>query len=217
MLSSERKIYVVGGDTGYANWCQAEIIDDMAAASLVMWTGGEDIIPELYGKKKHPTTGCNRMRDAEEVMAFRQAQEMGKPCIGICRGSQLMAALSGAILVQDSSHPHVHRIATNDGKQLLSNSSHHQQQYPFVLSPDKYELIAWALDKDGNQKLSPYRWGESYEDDMSGSKEAEIVYYKETNALGIQGHPEWLVRDKEDWAQKFISYCQELIEKYLRV
>src|SRR6266568_4357008 len=98
---------------------------------------------------------------------------------------------------------------------MLCNSLHHQRQYVADMASDQYKLLAWAINKDGDEKLSPYSLGENDDDDMSGDKEAEVVFYPYTKALGIQPHPEMLVGNKEEWAQEFISYCQGLVEEYL--
>ena len=65
-----RKIYVVGGDTGYASWCKSEIVRNMEEANLVMFTGGADVSPYLYKKRAHPTIGSNPRRDFEEITEF---------------------------------------------------------------------------------------------------------------------------------------------------
>jgi phosphoribosylformylglycinamidine (FGAM) synthase-like amidotransferase family enzyme len=208
--SGERKIYIVGTfGQEYANWCEGQLVDDMEDASIVLFTGGEDVTPELYGKKKHYTTGNSRMRDAEELMEFKAAQEMGKPMLGICRGSQFLCAMAGGILVQNQTHPSHHDITTNDGRVVRVTSSHHQRQYIQGLEPDKVELIAWA------EHLSPYAYGESDNDKLDEEKEVEIAFYPEIKALAIQSHPEWAYPCRDESQEKYIAYCRELLNKYL--
>lgn len=207
---SERKIYIVGGvGREDANWCEGRIINDMEDASIVLFTGGEDVTPELYGKKAHPTTGNNRMRDAEEVMEFRAAQEMGKPMLGICRGAQFLCAMAGGTLVQHQSHPYLHDVTTSDGRTIRVTSSHHQRQYIRDLSHDRVKLLAWA------EHISPYSFGESDADVLDEDKEVEVAFYPEIKALAIQSHPEYVYPCREDWQTKYISYCRELVNKYL--
>ena len=206
---SERKIYIVGGGSDYANWCQGKLVDSMEEASIVLFTGGEDVTPELYGKKAHHTTGNSRMRDAYEVAEFRAAQKMGKPMLGICRGSQFICALAGGTLVQHQSHPYLHDVTTNDGRTIRVTSSHHQRQYIRDLSPDKVELIAWA------EGISPYSFGEHDGDTLDEDREVEIAFYPEIKALAIQSHPEWAYPCKEEHQKTYIAYCRELLDKYL--
>lgn len=205
----KRKIYVVGGDNEYANWCEGELVKDMAEASIVLFTGGEDVLPELYGKKKHPTTHFNRWRDAEEIDKFRQAEEMGKSMLGICRGAQFLCVMSGGELVQHQQHPGRHNVTTDDGRTIMVTSTHHQRQYIQKLSPDKVKLLAWA------EHLSPFAYGESDEDKLDEDKEVEIAFFPETKALAIQSHPEYVYPARDAWQEKYIAYCRELLNKYL--
>lgn len=204
----KRKIYVVGSSTDYANWMEGELVRNMEDADLVVLTGGEDVTPELYGKKKHPTTGNNPRRDAFEVKEFNRAREMNKAIVGICRGSQLVCALSGGILVQDQQHNYLHDVTTSDGRIIRVTSSHHQRQYIQGLGEDEVELIAWA------EHLSPYAFGESFDDKLDEDKEVEIAYYKKTKALGCQSHPEWSYPCDEEWQFTYIAYMRELLDKY---
>jgi GMP synthase-like glutamine amidotransferase len=204
-----RTIYIVGGGSEYANWCQGFITPYMQEASIVLFTGGEDVTPELYGKNKHPTTGYNRMRDAEEVAAFNSAREMGKPLLGICRGAQFLCAMAGGTLVQHQSHPYLHDVTTSDGRTIRVTSTHHQRQYIQDLDPSKVELLAWA------EHLSPFAFGESFDDKLDEDKEVEIAYYPEIKALAIQSHPEYVYPCKEEWEKVYVAYCRELLNKYL--
>ena len=62
------KVYVVGYD-----WCNItsfllfdfEKVDNIKEADIVMFTGGEDINPALYGDVPHPTTHFSNRDDME--------------------------------------------------------------------------------------------------------------------------------------------------------
>lgn len=85
-MKHTRKAYVVGGATGYCNWMETDIVSDIRKADLAVFSGGEDITPALYGRKPHPTTYSNALRDGREMDEFRIANELGIPLVGICRG-----------------------------------------------------------------------------------------------------------------------------------
>lgn len=208
----ERKICIVG-DIGreYANWCQGRIVRSIEEANIVLFTGGEDVTPELYGKKAHPTTGNNRMRDVEELEAFKAAREMDKPMLGICRGAQFLCVMAGGALVQHQSHPFLHDVTTNDNRTIHVTSTHHQRQYIQNMDSSDVELIAWA------EHLSPFSFGESDKDKLDEDKEVEIAYYPKIKALAIQSHPEYIYPCTEEWHEKYIAYCRELLAKYLQV
>ena len=210
MKNTERRIYVVGGDFGYCNWMGGKVVRDMKDANLVVFTGGADLTPSLYGKKQHPTTGNNWNRDVAELEEYKKAKQLGLAMIGICRGSQWLAAMNGGSLVQHQSHPYLHSITTNDGRKFITSSTHHQRASLKEIEKD-VELLAWA------EHLSPYSYGESDQDILDEEKEAEIVYYASTNSLGIQGHPEFFWPTENEEQAKFIDYCREVVTKYLKV
>lgn len=169
----------------YSNWMNnVELVDRMKDADLVLFAGGEDVSPSIYGASKHHTTFTNKDRDAEETKAYNLALELSKPMIGICRGSQLLTALQeGGMLVQDQPNPsNMHDIHTYDGKKLRISSTHHQAMYPFNMKEGSYKIIGWTENllkyhKDGDDK------------ELNPPKECEIVYYPKNRCLGIQGHP----------------------------
>lgn len=67
----------------------------------VVLAGGADLDPGLYGADPHPeTVGTRPERDAAEVPLLKAALEHDVPVLGICRGMQLMAVVSGGTLVQ---------------------------------------------------------------------------------------------------------------------
>lgn len=174
---------------------------------LVLW-GGEDISPSIYGETPNRFTHASARlsyRDAREIALARKAIQIGMPIVGICRGAQLMCALSGGKLIQHvEDHHGSHPIKTNDGKTLTTNSIHHQMMFPFDI---EHELIAWS-----SHRISPCYVGEGNKQLPAPKVEPEIVYFPQTNSLGIQGHPEYLTPDNE-----FVQYCHTQMEKYLAV
>src|SRR2546423_14966140 len=76
-----------------------EILDGVDG---IMFTGGSDVDPALYGDTPHGATRVRPQRDRAEVLLMRAAVEAGKPLLGICRGMQLMAVAYGGRLPQ---HP----------------------------------------------------------------------------------------------------------------
>lgn len=180
-----RKIFVVGNQTNYANWMNGIVISSMKDADLVVFTGGEDICPEIYNvpENTHPKTHFNKDRDYEESLAFMEALELGKHIVGICRGAQLACVANNGRLIQDQLNPNSkHMMITYDGKQLEVTSSHHQAQYPFNLPEDEYQVLGWT------EGMLPFHHdGDTKE--MYPPQECEVVYYPKTKCLGIQGHP----------------------------
>jgi len=76
----------------------AEVID---AVDGLIFSGGSDLDPELYGQEAHPeTTGIVAGRDAAEVALLRAALDRDLPVLAICRGSQVLNVALGGDLVQ---------------------------------------------------------------------------------------------------------------------
>lgn len=68
----------------------------------LLFTGGADIHPELYGEGVRPTCGeIDRERDDFELGLARRAIDRGIPLLGICRGLQLLNVACGGTLYQD--------------------------------------------------------------------------------------------------------------------
>jgi putative glutamine amidotransferase len=67
----------------------------------VVFAGGADLDPALYGQPAHArTTGVRPERDAAEVPLMRAALERDLPVLGICRGMQVLSVVCGGTLVQ---------------------------------------------------------------------------------------------------------------------
>ena len=132
-----------------------------------LFTGGQDVAPELYGTKD--TTGTvvpSPERDKLETLLLSKALQADKAILGICRGLQFINAFLGGTLWQDlpSQHPSdiVHRqdkpyvnpthkvslsgdLQTLLGKDILEvNTLHHQ-----AIKDLSKDLIPMAKSPDG--------------------------------------------------------------------
>lgn len=75
--------------------------EDVVESDIIIFPGGEDICPILYGESTINASGINYQRDAFEEYIFKIAQEHKKKILGICRGHQLVNVLLGGSLYQD--------------------------------------------------------------------------------------------------------------------
>ena len=77
----------------------AGIDETLAAVDGLVFSGGSDVDPALYGADAHAeTTGIVRERDDFELDLMRAALGHGVPVLAICRGSQVLnVALGGDI------------------------------------------------------------------------------------------------------------------------
>ena len=68
----------------------------------ILFTGGHDVSPKVYGEEKKETCGVScHMRDAMEGYILSDCLEDNKPFLGICRGIQFVNAYLGGTLYQD--------------------------------------------------------------------------------------------------------------------
>lgn len=116
-------------------------IKDVSNQDLIIFTGGEDINPNIYGQE-NTYSSYTEERDAIETKIFNYAYEKHIKMLGVCRGHQLLNALLGGYLIQDiylesdgrSRHSSHHKLEFQDGISLTRylfnglevNSMHHQ-------------------------------------------------------------------------------------------
>jgi putative glutamine amidotransferase len=68
----------------------------------VLFTGGPDVDPMLYGEQPFPKQGwIEPMRDEFEIKLAKIALAGPKPVLGICRGLQTLNVAAGGTLIQD--------------------------------------------------------------------------------------------------------------------
>lgn len=189
----------------------ADIKNGAPIDALVVW-GGEDISPSLYRSSVSPfcgATATQSRRDKLEASAMLACIGLGIPIIGVCRGAQLACALSGGKLIQHvTGHAGTHPITTDDGRELLTSSVHHQMMYPWDVK-DGFKVVAWS----SNRRSSRYETGEGEEaiSEHAGEMvEPEIVWFERTKSLAIQGHPEFMQPGCE-----FVRYVMGLVDRFI--
>lgn len=202
-MQKKLKVYLVQGWTEYARWLSnIEIVKKVEDADIVIFEGGEDVHPSMYGERAHhPQTAPNLSRDLEELRIYKRAVRLGKHIIGICRGAQFICAMQNrGRLVQHQQNQYTHKIKTFDGKELEINSTHHQAQYPYEMDKEDYKILGWSenismFHQDGDQR------------ELAPERECEIVHYPKVKGLGIQHHPEMLGvhSDSNIWLRNIVN------------
>lgn len=75
--------------------------ETLDAVDGLIFSGGSDLDPELYGQEPHPeTNGIVPERDSAELELLRGALDRDMPVLAICRGSQVLNIALGGDLVQ---------------------------------------------------------------------------------------------------------------------
>lgn len=80
----------------------ADFEDFVASVDGMLFTGGDDVAPELYGEKPTREVGKYDLEwDKKEIELVRIARKRGLPVLGNCRGLQVINAALGGTLYQD--------------------------------------------------------------------------------------------------------------------
>jgi putative glutamine amidotransferase len=79
-----------------------DVGDLLDRVQALVFTGGVDVQPALYGASPHPTvTEWDAPRDAFELALCREGIRRDLPILAICRGHQVLNVATGGTLVQD--------------------------------------------------------------------------------------------------------------------
>ena len=77
------------------------IDETLAVLDGLLFSGGSDIDPEVYGADAHPeTNGVRPERDQAELALLEAALARDMPVLAVCRGSQVLNVARGGDLVQ---------------------------------------------------------------------------------------------------------------------
>lgn len=138
-------------------------------ADLVVFTGGSDVSPYIYGEEPAGARGCDPVRDEYEKAIFEVCKIKGTPMIGICRGGQLLNVLSGGRMIQDLGliSGDVDTFAANMFADTILRVDHHQG----MLASESSRIMAWY---EGHDNFPDY-----------------AIWYPSTLSLCFQPHPEW--------------------------
>lgn len=155
---------------------------------VLLFEGGTDIYSKLYGEDPGPyNQKPNQSRDMRECNLFKAAVNSGIPMIGICRGAQLITALTGGKLIQhmEGHHGNPYLMFTGilKSKVIKGICSHHQSCIPTADA----KILAMSIPDNV----------------------PEIFWYPKIKALCIQGHPAW------DGAKEFTDTCVSLVKSYI--
>jgi putative glutamine amidotransferase len=177
---------------------------DVAAAAVLdgldglIFTGGMDVQPELYGAERHPLTDPARAdRDAWETALFRGADERRMPVLAICRGLQLVNVARGGTL-----HQHLPDVLGTERYRIgngvfATNTVHIDEGTALATIVGDRELDVHSYHHQGIDRLGEGLVATARTDD------GLVQAFESTGdgyLVGVQWHPEQDVEDRRLFA-----------------
>ena len=185
---------------------RADIAQIVEVCDGFLFTGGQDVAPQLYGEATRPTCGelCHA-RDTLERELLRQALERDKPILGICRGLQFLNAALGGTLYQDLPTEHPSEIE-HSMKPLYDQAAHMVRilpDTPLAALLQKQELGVNSCHHQAVKTLAPglAEMARSTDDLI------EAVYLPgKTFVWAVQWHPEMSLHADTDSRKIFEAF-----------
>lgn len=162
-----------------------KLVKEVKQADLVIFTGGPDVNPLLYGKPAHSKTSWDDARDKEDILVFNECIREGIPMFGVCRGMQFIHVMMGGELYQDvDKHHKPHNLYDRTTKKFLQSVSSVHHQMVIDDGDPGLEVIADSYTSD-KRSLSEFSCTRGPHQDV------EALFYRDICAFGVQGHPEY--------------------------
>lgn len=182
--------------------------------NCVLFTGGEDVDPELYDDfSPKNICGFNTSRDLVEVDVFNMAKKHDIAMAGICRGMQFLNVMAGGKLIHhlDNHAGSSHLMSTVIQEDpILVNSLHHQAALP----GEGTHVIGWST-----KNLSKSYIGYMDKHMDYDGKEVEAIVVPKDNIFAVQYHPEMMKEDSNGYIffnAGLMTFLELGPEKFLR-
>lgn len=207
-----------------------EAKDLITSETTILYGGGEDISPALYSDYHDPLTYAQKSpsrRDRLERDIFLLGREKGAAHYGICRGAQMLCALSGGKLYQDvSNHNSDHNVKVSPALAYLAYAGDYfghdfvgENGLVMQASSVHHQMVNVKSLLEKNADTIPILTTESplsdhYNYEASVLKPSEVKFDNEAflipskRIFGIQGHPEFMAQKSMYvvFAKQMMSY-----------
>jgi gamma-glutamyl-gamma-aminobutyrate hydrolase PuuD len=149
--------------------------DDVKNYDLIIFSGGEDIDPQLY-HEENVSSYCSPERDAIEIPILEQALRIGKKILGVCRGHQLINAYLGGSLYQDIS--------------MAGYSHRGSHAWKAVQAHDILKILPSTINSMHHQGVKTH--GDSMKIIVTWNGISEVSASTDNNIITVQFHPEFM-------------------------
>lgn len=197
-----------GGDQGMTSLLRQHgmtAVQSPSEADLLVFNGGADIGTEMYGEDPamDGIPKIRSVRDREEQELYEKYKG-SKFFLGICRGAQLLNVLNGGTLWQHvDSHGRDHdMVDLLTGAMYRVTSTHHQMMRPAKAG----QVIGIASESHVKISQGETHQCKPHEGDW---EDAEVVWYKDSKTLCVQGHPEYVP------GTPFAEYVLDLVRAFM--
>lgn len=190
-------------------------LEELVECAGVVFTGGADIDPALYGAEQlRPLCGTiDRARDDFEFALLERARSHSMPVLGICRGLQLVNVASGGSLIADIPS---HMASSLEHRKLGDTDSEHAIEIEAGTTLGKM-LRAWEGTVNSAHHQAIERLGSGIR--VAATAPDGIIEAVETDApetsgflVAVQWHPERMRQQDSPFSrtlgERFLFECR---------
>ena len=184
------------------------LCDALALCDGIIFTGGPDVRPSLFGEDIIPSCGAiNDERDAFEIKLYKMAMAADKSILGVCRGVQVMNIAEGGNIYQD--------IYSQSGTRLVHHTLDGERAFHNVRLTDnnalhkiKFSAESFIVNSYHHQSVKDLADGYeafAYSDDGL----IEGIYMPSRRFVaGVQWHPEKRFDGDEDSFRILVDFVE---------
>lgn len=177
----------------------------------VLFSGGNDITPEIYAEPVTHARETSRERDEWELSLMSEAQKQHKPVLAICRGLQLLNVSRGGTLYQDILLDR-HSAENHQSSEEFEDITHLSHSIKIDASSKLASILGMknlktntfhhqAVKKLGRDLLVVARSEDGVIEAIEDPSELFVV--------AVQSHPESLFNSTEPtWAKLFTAFTE---------
>jgi len=179
----------------------------------LLLSGGQDILPNMYGEESldgfRLSWEMTPKRDAIEIELTHLALARRMPILGICRGAQLLAVANGGSLYQDINMQISRSILIRHYEINPSwYAGHRVELKPDSLLGDIFQCGSLNTNSFHHQSVKSFPEGFRV---TAVTRDGIVEAIEEPSrdfVLGVQWHPELLVKEDKQWVKLFARFCE---------
>ncbi|GIP33434.1 gamma-glutamyl-gamma-aminobutyrate hydrolase family protein [Paenibacillus sp. J2TS4] len=192
---------------------------DKIAATIdgLLSSGGKDIDPTLFGEEPHPRLGeVSPERDRFESMMIARMLQLDKPILGICRGCQILNVVQGGDMYQDIHAQHEQTLLQHQQVAPRYHGSHYIDVCEGSLLHQITGSLRYKVNSYHHQAVRKMADGFEICARASDGIVEAFASVKHRFVIGVQWHPENLLRKEDIYSQKlfeaFVQACSSAIK-----